>query len=280
MLSPTNQSFSLKAGETTDGSIKVINPGTSSTNLHYKIQVLPYSVDGENYELDLSVETDRTAISKWTQFANPEGMLAPGQSIDVPFSIVVPETAPPGGQYAVIIVSSSPEANGVTEGTTGVERIFEVASVLYATVDGQVIRGGQIVSNNIPFFSTEPKLFTEAVLENTGNVHALARIVLSVKNYFNGETIYAIGGQETDLANVIMPDTTRSLKTEVGNLPSPGVLNVEQTVEYLGNTSTIQKTVFICPVWLILVLTLVFCSILTAIILRVRRRLKKRATDF
>ena len=270
VITPTNQSFSLKAGETESGSLKIINPATSKSNLRYKIQVVPYSVSGDGYELDLTSETERTKLAKWLRFDATEGEIAPGDLVEANFSIVVPEAAPTGGQYAAIIVTALTD-QPTAEGSAGVAKISELASILYATVDGEIVHGGEIVSNNVPLLLTTPYLSTNIVLENTGNVHELAMVKLDISNYLNGETLYSIGGKETDLADVIMPETTRSLEKEVSSLPSPAVLTVKQTVEYLGQTSVTEKHVFICPVWLLLLATLIVCSLITFIVLRLRR---------
>ena len=274
MISPTNQEFFLKAGETTTGSLKIVNPNTASGNLHYKIRVFPYSVNDGNYDIDFSTESTYTAIANWVKFDSDEGALPPSASTDVSFSINVPDNAPPGGQYAVIIVSTAPSTDSA-DSTAGVERVFEIASVLYASVDGEIIHSGQIISNNIPFLSSDPKLVTEISLDNTGNIHERAIVTLTVSDYLSGENLYT-GGSEGNLADVIYPGTNRSLQKEVYDLPSVALLNVEQSVEYLGNTSTTKRLVVVCPVWLILVITLVICTLITLLVLRIRRRFKEK----
>ena len=106
-LMPMSQNISLKPGEVYEGSVKVINPSSSTENFEYKAEVTPYGVVDQEYTADLLSESDRTSISKWIKINEPTGTIKPNETKEVKFTITVPENVPAGGQYATIAISSN-----------------------------------------------------------------------------------------------------------------------------------------------------------------------------
>ena len=57
---PMSQRFSLKPGETYEGSITVVNPVDATEDFAYKASIVPYGVSGEDYQADLVTDSDHT----------------------------------------------------------------------------------------------------------------------------------------------------------------------------------------------------------------------------
>ena len=132
---PMSQRFSLAAGKTEKGSIKIVNPADATEDFSYKIGISPYGVVGEDYEADLVTDSNHTMIAKWIKISEPTGTVKPNETKEVEFTIEVPADAPAGGQYAAITVSSNNEAK--QSSGVAVQNVFEMASIVYGTVAGE-----------------------------------------------------------------------------------------------------------------------------------------------
>lgn len=275
LITPMNQRVSLEPGQVYHGSIKVANPSSSTRNFRFEASVSPYSVIGNDYAINLSEKSNRTMITDWITIDTPSGSLAPNETQNIEFTITVPETAPGGSQYAAIIVSQNEEdkkSNGIN-----VDNILEMASLIYADVDGDIIREGHILANDIPGFSTVTPVTVSATFDNTGNVHNEAVITITAKNIITGEIIFPKSSNNNQFSELVIPDTTRTVTRDIENLPTLGIINIEQTLYYNGITSTETKNLIICPVWLIISIITTF-AIIVGIIIHLIKKARKQKT--
>lgn len=275
-LMPMNQNIDLKPGETYEGSITIVNPTDAKSDFAYKTTITPYGVDGEDYTaiLDPGYATERTSMSKWIKIEEPTGKVKPNESKEIKFSIKVPENAAGGGQYATIAVSSDQGASN-SDGVA-VQNVFEMASIIYATVDGDIIHEGSILENNVPQFVTSTPVTISARIENKGNVHETATFTIEVSDFFTGNVILPTEENTGTYAEIIMPETTRDVQREVNNLPSLGVVKVKQSIYYQGEVSTVEKDVIICPIWFLVLVLVTIAAIVATIVTIIRKHHKKK----
>ncbi len=271
---PMNQTLTLTPGEEYEGSITVTNPADAKNDFSYKINVTPYSVIGEEYAADLATKTNLSAIVDWITIENPKGTLKPNSSTKINFKIKVPEDAAGGGQYAAITVSSND--NQTSSEDLAVENVFEMASVVYATVNGEINHVGEIKENSVPAFSPTTPVKVTARISNNGNVHENATVKIEAKNFFTGETILPTDENNGQYSEMIMPGTERYAVREVGNLPEFGVVQVEQTVYYLGMSSVESVNVIICPIWFLVLMIVTLGAIIAAIVRAIFKRRKNK----
>ena len=269
---PMSQRFALNPGETYHGKITVVNPADASADFNYKADVAPYGVSGEDYTIDLATEYNRSVITKWIKIEEPTGTIAPNESKDVNFTITVPKDAPAGGQYAVITVTSNDDA--ASSESVAVQNVFEIASVIYGTVAGETKHEGEILSNNIPGFVAYGPVTLTAQISNNGNVHEDASVFITAKNFFTGEVILPTDEDDGEYSEIIMPETTKAIEREVSNLPALGVIKINQTIYYQGTVSTMEKDVFICPIWFLALVIVAIASVVTAVVLIVKKHKK------
>lgn len=267
---PLSNNLEIEAGETATGEITIINPDYATGTLNYKISVAPYSVAGEGYKADLVSTNEYTAITDWIILSETTGSLEPGEKRTIEYTINVPENAPSGGQYSAILVDSLPTE---TDEQSTITNIFEITHIIYANIAGETVHEAAILSNDIPTFVTKTPVTARTTLSNYGNTHEYANINLVVKNALNGETIYS--EEETDVTEIIMPNTTRLFEREITNLPSLGVIEVTQSVLYNDETSTTTSLVYICPLWFALLVAATIIVIIAAIIKVIRNRPKQ-----
>lgn len=272
-LLPMSQRFNLVPGEIYTGKITIVNPTDASGDFNYKVSVAPYNVVGNNYDIDLTSKYNRSIITDWIEVLEPTGTVAPNNSKDVSFTISVPEDAPAGGQYATILVSSNSDQQA--DAGVAVKNVFEMASIVYANVAGETVHDGKILENNVPSYSAVAPITLTALISNEGNVHEDAVFVITISDFFSGAVILPTEEDEGRYGEIIMPETTRKIERNVSNLPAIGIVKISQKIYYNGEVSTVEKNVIICPIWFILLMVLTMASIITAIVVAVKKHKRK-----
>lgn len=259
IVSPMLEKISLKAGETYTGSILIANPKDATEDFYYKISISPYSVIGENYIADFETISDWSRILEWTTLEDTEGTLKPNETKRIFYTIEVPKNAPAGGQYLKIGVTSNAAASG---SGGAVQDVFEIASLVFAEIDGETTRGGRILEGKIPDFVTSSNPAVTAKFTNTGNVHETATTALYVKNLLGGGEIYPQNGENPEMESIIMPLSTRVVSRQIPNLPVVGIFEVKETIYYRGDTMDVTSVMVVCPAWFILLILATIASIL------------------
>lgn len=249
IVSPMLEKISLKPGETYKGQIIVANPKDATEDFYYKLDISPYSVIGEDYTPDFETESDWSRIVHWTSLEKTEGVLKPNETEKIGYTIEVPKSAPAGGQYLKIGVTSNAPSNARDGGA--VQNVFEMASLVFAEIDGETRREGEIVDSKLPGFVAVGKPTAKVRLSNTGNVHETATTKITVKNIFNGDVISPKDGENNILESIIMPESTREI-TQALNLPPVGIFEITEEVSFMGETVTPTGVLIICPIWFIL----------------------------
>lgn len=273
-VTPMSQTIELVAGEEYTGRIVVANPASAKSDFTYRVTASVYNVRGEEYEADFLTESEQSQIVKWIEIKEPTGTLKPNETREVEFTIKVPENAPAGGQYAALMVGSA--GSGASNGSVTVNNIYEMASIIYANVDGETVREGEIISNSFPGFVTSLPITTRATVKNDGNVHEKARVTVRVKDFFSSNMIYPENNETGTIEEVVMPYTTREIIREVDDLSSLGVYEVSQIVQYMGETFTESHTVIVCPIWFMVLVAVTVGAIGAAITYAIRRHRRKK----
>lgn len=274
-VSPMSQSISLKPGETYSGSIKVANPSDAKSAFSYEVELTPYSVIGEDYSADLMTKGAYSKILDWVTIENPKGTLEPNDIDEIKYTIKVPSDAAGGGQYFTLAVSQDVEA--VQSESAQIQNILQIASIVYASVDGEIIHDGTILQNNIPNFALSTPVTIGALLQNNGNVHSIAGFDIQVKDAFTGNVIFPKEEEPASVfSEVVMPESTYYATREISELPSVGVVHISQTVNFEGQTSTNEQTIFICPLWLLLTASFCFFALIFFIVYRIIHRKKQK----
>lgn len=246
-LSPSSREVTSDAGEVIDGTMKIINNGDVAYD--FTVYARPYSVNAENYDPNFTDQKPNADLYKWVQFQKTEYSIEPDQTVEVPYTIRVPENAAPGGHYGVLFAETQAKAIG----STGVARQKRVGKIVYATVNGEYQTAGDLKEFILPFWQTDQPIESSVRIENTGNVDYRAQVSTVAKDIF-GRTKFKYTGDP-----VILPGTVRSAEMRWENAPSFGFFTVEQTAKFLDKEHKNSGYVLITPAW--------FPFILVAIIL-------------
>ena len=272
-VSPMKKEITLEPGETYEGYIVVANPSTATQNFSFKASISPYSITNDKYEPDFETQSDWSQIVEWMKLDDTEGTLAPNETKKVHYKITVPESAPAGGQYAMIGITSA--NNGASEG--GVGNVYRVASLIYADIAGTTVRNGKIINNTVPGFVASGTPTTTVEVANEGNVHEKVKTTITVKNVFSGEKMHLSDAEEDAYESLVMPETTRTISRNLEGLPQLGIFEVTQDVSYLGQDSTVTGTLILCPIWFIALVAATIVSIVGMVCYGVHLRHKKKA---
>lgn len=268
-ISPAQNSFGdIKPGETYSGTFKVKNKGKESFD--FNVEFSPYSVESETYNVNYDKETQYTDIAKWLSVNINHGTIEAGGEVEIVYDFTVPKDAHGGLQAGTIMVSM---AGGENESDDNVQAVRRLAYVVYANVDGDVIKTGKVIENKIPSFLFNPPIMATSVVENTGNVYTVAQYSLQVFPLFSDEEIYT--NEETPEGNVVFPETKKLNTISWEGSPQLGIFKVRQTVKIFDEESVTEKIVFLCPLWfLFIVILLIFCIIFW-IVSRIIKRKKE-----
>ena len=274
-VTPTGQEFDLELNKIYTGKITIINSSDADSDFNYQVSAAPYSVIGEDYDVDLVTKSNHSMMAEWITINNPTGSLKPGEQREVEFTISVPESAPAGGQYASILVT---EDNQSYSGGSAINGVFEIASLVYANVAGETYHDGEILENNIPGFIMSTPMSVGSLLSNNGNIHESAITLLQIKNLITGEIILSKDQNGGRYSEAIMPETVRRTDYKIDNLPAVGLIAVTQTIYYGGETSVGTRNVVICPLWFMAAVVILIGVIISAVVVRIKKRkLKKSA---
>lgn len=276
-ISPMSQKIILTPGETYSGGFTVANPANATENLNYLVTVGPYYPEASEERPDdygsgnFTDYTNMNMMTDWITILNPTGTIAPNGNELVKFTIDVPENAPAGGQYASLLVKENRDAKAV-EDSAAVTEVMQMAHLLYAEIAGETINEGAILENNIPSFLLNNELKATSMVQNNGNIHTDAEYVLQVWPLFSDEEL-CTNEEEPDI-NMVFPNTKR-YHEQLCQLPSVGIFKAKQMVKIFGETSIVEKTVIVCPIWLLFIILAVIAGIIIWIVMRVRARGKK-----
>ncbi len=265
-VSPTKQRLSLDPGSVYRSSFTVQNVG--SMQFSYSTEAVPYSVTDSNYSPDYSTVATYSQIAEWVTFDSEKqtGTLQPGESIEVPFTIKVPEDVASGAQYAAIMARTG---DGNSE-TANIQTINRVGMILYANIAGDTREEGEIVDNKVPGFLFDPPITVTGLVKNTGNVETSAKYTVKIWPLFSNETIY---NNEENPGNLdVMPETSRFSTITWEGAPKLGIFTVEQKIEFAGKENTVKKLVVICPVWLLFIIIALIFFMIFWLISRARNR--------
>ena len=273
VISPMYQRIILTPGEARQMSIKVSNPNISERALIYSVSVGSFSQGNDDSDqVDVETVSSYNQIMDWITLDKTEGTIEPNNTDVVDFTINVPESAPAGGQYATIIFrdDTSKSTNGA--GNVNIESTAQMASIIYAEVAGKTVNTAEILENNVPSFLFTNRLETTSLVRNTGNVHTDAEYMLQVWPMGSDEEICT--NEENVDTNLIMPGMERYY-SETCNLPAVGIFRAKQTVKIFGEVSTVEKTIIVCPIWLLFLIIFAVIALIIYIILRAKNKGKK-----
>ncbi|MCD8484107.1 hypothetical protein LRY65_03250 [Candidatus Woesebacteria bacterium] len=233
---------------------------------------------GENGRTPIPIEGQRDSrwsLASWLEIPNNTTVLPPGVSQSVPVLIRVPDTALPGGRYAMIMHQPITGGdftlpNGETGGQAAVNQ--RVGTLVYVRVAGAVKEEAHIRNISIPSFSEFGPVPIAFEIENLSDIHIRPSSQIRITNMF---------GQEIDEIQVesqnVFPYTLREFRTEWDRVWGFGRYTAHFMTVYgsQGETITASFHFWVVPYKLLLTIVVLLLALL-GIIISVRRHLQHR----
>lgn len=284
-VSPMTQKIILTPGDTYTGAIVVSNGNSATADLEYTAKVSSYNTKsgmngkGDYGAVDVENATERNIMKDWITLSKDSGTIKPNNNESITFTIKVPKDAPAGAQYASILVSENDKADSsksASSTSAGITNKFQLASVIYANIAGETVEKGAITENNIPTILTTNKLEATSMVRNDGNIYTDAKYTLQVWPMFSNEELCT--NEENAENNIILPNTER-YHVQSCELPAVGIFKAKQIVTIFGEESILEKTVLVCPIWLMVIFILIIVGIVITIVILIKKHKKGVDTD-
>jgi hypothetical protein len=247
-LSPAVVKISANPGQLKSGKFTVLNTGEKKFS--FIVYARPYSVNGTNYSPNYQDTSERSNLYRWVQFDATEGELKPGEEKVINYTILIPPNAEAGGHYGVLFAETVSDADE----DQVIARNKRVGSIIRLSVGGDIERSGKVESQDIPWLQTRPPMTTKASISNDGNIDFDAVSTLRVTTLL-GREVYNARAE-----HVIYPDKPRSLSINWEGSSVLGWYHVEQTIDALGDKSTVSGYVLMVPRWALIVFIMAIVS--------------------
>lgn len=215
-VTPPLFQLNIGPGEFWASSLKVVNANPYDLTLH--TLVMNFEARGERGGgkftpiIEDDPEVALSSLARWIEVSKEPIFVSREQSVTIPFSVRIPESAPPGGHYAAILVGTKP-ANNLEEGSAIQVSSF-VSSLFFVRIKGDVYEEGRIREFRAEktFYQKSDVIFTLR-FENTGNVHLQPQGDIIIYNMWGKERGKILVNQKTHFGNVL-PQSTRKFVFE------------------------------------------------------------------
>lgn len=153
-------------------------------------------------------ETDavQSTFAEWVT-SERELIIAPEQTIELPFQITVPQDAAPGGHFAALMVSTRPPDD--PSKVSKVKTAQTISALLFMRVTGDITESSAVRSfRTSNYFLSKPEATFELRIENKGNVHVQPQGEIKIFNMWGKERGTIPVNQYTLFGNVL-PNSVR-----------------------------------------------------------------------
>jgi hypothetical protein len=203
-VSPPIIELDASRGEIIDQSIKVRNE--SASDLTYYLTAERFVAGGE--EGAPSFVGEDIGLATWVNFPYESISIPAGGTIQVPFKIIVPNYAAPGGHYAAIFLSTIPPKS--TASTSQVAIASRIGTLVLVKIAGEVKENATMAefTTAADSYSSLPVKFNVRV-ENSGNIHVKPMGTVLIKNMFGS---VAGTAQVNENGGNVLPDQIRKFE--------------------------------------------------------------------
>lgn len=166
--------------------IKLFNDQEKTLVLYPFTEAFKDSGDESGNPTFVPVDPAVDALPNWIIFNSEVYSIEPGQYLEFPVVINIPQNAEPGGHYGVIFFGTVPQSESRK---TGVQLGMKIGVLVIVDVAGDAqeevsllsfqTKGNQLLFNHLP-------VTFETRLKNDGNVHVKPSGMITIRNLFGG----------------------------------------------------------------------------------------------
>ena len=209
-VSPTLFDMTANPTQNWASNVRVINANAFPITVY--AEAVNFAAAGEVGQGTLIPVFDEEAagetLAEWIDIDREEIVIPPEQTVSVPFTIAVPDDAPPGGHFAAILIGTRSFRD--SDGQAMVETSQVVTSLVFLRVAGDIDERGLIRE-----FRTEDAIYESADatfsvrFENTGNVHIQPQGEIEVRNMW-GQLRGTIPINKNSQFGNVLPESIRT----------------------------------------------------------------------
>jgi len=294
-ISPPKFEETVNTGDKIDKLVKITNNSAQAVTLTPIVQDFAAAKDegGNPTFVDPSEVNGSFSLATWINMDRTPITIKPQETAKIPFSILVPREAEPGGHYGTLFF--------VPPMAAGQIRIEQrIGSLILVRVNGEIKEEGTlktfdiftnpdtVIAENIKkadrrrLFSSLPVTFTTR-LEDTGNVHLKPQGKIEIRNIW-GKKMKSIGTEimlnstgaitgekEVDYLPVnneggnVLPGSTRKFNTIWGKGSAFGLYSATLNITYGSSGKASAKLWFWVVNWIYIVVFLIIVLLIVAI---------------
>lgn len=233
-VAPGKIQYKADPGEIISGKLFIINEGVETQTFYASFEKF-IEQGGEKKFLP----KEESELASWFKM-EMSATIEPGEQREIPFTIEVPETAPPGGHFAVIWWGTAPPSGQVAI-------VTRAGILVYLQVSGQVNEGGELLNFSLSkgkfFVFNLPEDFS-VEFKNNGNTYLKPLGNIKIKNIF-GSTIaeFAVNDKE----RILLPQDTQSLNVAKRFEKTPfafGLYKAELSLRWGSDQNNVSKSIY------------------------------------
>lgn len=243
-VTPVKVSYTLKAGETTRGSITLTNSSEEAVKVELKVEDFIPVAGAEGIQF-VGRAPGVTTVRDWVTLEAPESFVFEKNGTrNIPFVIKAPDNAEPGSHFGVAFF----KASKINETGQQLKIGTQVGVLIFITVPGNRLQKGNILAFSTPekFIQKGPVPFL-VKFENTGTVHFEPKGQIKITNIFGKEVgIVPIEGQ------VVLPTGVKDLSATWNTADLLfGVYKAQISIKDGEGNELTTKSIYIYafPVW-------------------------------
>jgi len=203
-VSPTLFEMTASPGQEWESVIRVINSNPYDIKVFADaVNFAPQGESGQSRFLPIIAgEAAGQTLAEWIKVQEGDLIIPAEQTLEVPFTITVPEDAPPGGHFAAVLIGTKSLTN--TPEALQLETSQVVTSLVFLRVTGDVVESGSIREfRSTKRIAETPKMDFELRFENKGNVHVLPQGEIKIFNMWGQERGVIPVNRQTLFGNVL-----------------------------------------------------------------------------
>jgi hypothetical protein len=198
-VGPAKIEYKANPGEKINDRLVIINDSQTNQTFYAAFEKFT-EVNGEKKFLP----SEPTALSEWFKMEKTV-TLKPGEQKNIPFTIDIPENAPPGGHFAVIWWGTAPNDS------KQVSIVTRAGILVYLEVSGEINEKGSVTAFSLPY---NKKIVFELPndfivnFKNEGNTYLKPKGEITIRNLFNNKiAAYKVNNKE----RIIFPNNSQIL---------------------------------------------------------------------
>ena len=210
-ITPPLFQLTIAPGDEWRSSIKVVN--NNPFDVPYYARVVDFQAQGEGGQgafiplLDGERELGVT-LASWVEVPEQSISVSRGQSGEIPFTVKIPDDAPPGGHYAAILVGTEPPKDAVDGPAMKISSF--VSSLIFVRISGEIEERGRIREfRSIGELYQTPKADFVLRFENIGNTHLRPQGEITLYNMWGKERGRVVINQQNGGFGSVLPESTR-----------------------------------------------------------------------